>query len=56
MFIPDPDFLPKQDPGSRGQKDTGSGIRIRNTGLLSNSDGERLAVQRAGGGDGAARG
>jgi hypothetical protein len=31
MFIPDPDleFLPIPDPGSRGQKGTGS--RIRNT-------------------------
>jgi hypothetical protein len=29
---PDPDFLPVPDPGSRGQKGTGSGIRIRNTG------------------------
>jgi hypothetical protein len=35
---------------------SGSQNRIRNTGLLSNSDGERLAVQRAGGGDGTARG
>jgi hypothetical protein len=37
MFIPDPDqdldFLPipDSDPGSRGQKGTGSRIRIRNT-------------------------
>ncbi len=33
MFIPDPDpdFLPIPDPGSRGQKGTGSRIRIRNT-------------------------
>ncbi len=33
MFIPDPDpyFLPILDPGSRGQKGTGSRIRIRNT-------------------------
>jgi hypothetical protein len=32
--IPDPDadFLPIPDPGSRGQKGTGSRIRIRNTG------------------------
>jgi hypothetical protein len=32
MFIPDPDldFLPIPDPGSRGQKGTGSRIRIRN--------------------------
>jgi hypothetical protein len=31
--IPDPDadFLPIPDPGSRGQKGTGSRIRIRNT-------------------------
>jgi hypothetical protein len=31
--IPDPDadFLPITDPGSRGQKGTGSRIRIRNT-------------------------
>jgi hypothetical protein len=28
---PDPDFLPIPDPGSRGQKGTGSRIRIRNT-------------------------
>jgi hypothetical protein len=27
----DPDFLPIPDPGSRGQKGTGSRIRIRNT-------------------------
>jgi hypothetical protein len=35
LFIPDPDadFLPIPDPGSRGQKGTGSRIRIRNTGL-----------------------
>jgi hypothetical protein len=35
MFIPDPDldFLPIPDPGSRGQKGTGSRIRIRNTAL-----------------------
>ncbi len=34
MFIPDPDpdFLPIPDPVSRGQKGTGSRIRIRNTG------------------------
>jgi magnesium-transporting ATPase (P-type) len=34
MFIPDPDldFLSIPDPGSRGQKGTGSWIRIRNTG------------------------
>ncbi len=33
FFIPDPDpdFLPIPDPGSRGQKGTGSRIRIRNT-------------------------
>jgi hypothetical protein len=33
LFIPDPDpdFLPIPDPGSQGQRDTGSGIRIRNT-------------------------
>ncbi len=32
LFIPDPDadFLPIPDPGSRGQKGTGSRIRIRN--------------------------
>ncbi len=30
LFIPDPDFLHIPDPGSRGQKGTGS--RIRNTG------------------------
>jgi hypothetical protein len=36
MFIPDPDldFLPIPDPGSRGQKGTGSRIRIRNTGKM----------------------
>jgi hypothetical protein len=28
---PDPNFLPNPDPGSRGQKGTGSRIRIRNT-------------------------
>ncbi len=34
LFIPDPDldFLPISDPGSRGQKGTGSRIRICNTG------------------------
>jgi len=33
-WIPDPDadFLPIPDPGSRGQKGTGSRIQIRNTG------------------------
>jgi hypothetical protein len=33
MFLPDPDsdFLPIPDPGSRGQKGTGSRIRIHNT-------------------------
>ncbi len=33
LFIPDPDadFLPIPDPGSRGQKGTGSRIRICNT-------------------------
>jgi hypothetical protein len=33
LFIPDPDldFSPIPDPGSRGQKGTGSRIRIRNT-------------------------
>ncbi len=33
VFIPDPypDFLPIQDPGSRGQTGPGSRIRIRNT-------------------------
>jgi len=35
LFIPDPDqdpeFVPIPDPGSRGQKGTGSRIRIRNT-------------------------
>jgi hypothetical protein len=41
MFIPDPifffprsDFLPIPDPGSRGQKGTGSRIRIRNTVIM----------------------
>jgi hypothetical protein len=33
LFIPDPDFLPIPDPGTRGQKGTGSRIRIRNTGV-----------------------
>ncbi len=28
---PDPDFLPIPNPGSRGQKGTGSRIRVRNT-------------------------
>jgi hypothetical protein len=49
MFIPDPtffpsripdpdaDFLPIPDPGSRGQKGTGSRIRIRNTDYLFTS-------------------
>ncbi len=32
-YDPDPDFLPIPDPGSRGQKGTGSRIRIRNTEL-----------------------
>jgi hypothetical protein len=33
LFIPDPDpdFLPIPDPGSRGQKGTGSRIRIHHT-------------------------
>ncbi len=31
LFIPDPDFLPIPDPGSRGQKGTGSRIWIPNT-------------------------
>jgi hypothetical protein len=31
MPDPDPDFLTISDPGSRGQKGTGSWIRIRNT-------------------------
>ncbi len=33
LFIPDldPDFLPVPDPGTKGQKGTGSRIRIRNT-------------------------
>ncbi len=33
LFIsdPDPDFLPIPDPGSRGEKGTGSRIRIRDT-------------------------
>ncbi len=34
ILDPDPDFLPIPDPGSRGQKGTGSRIRIRNTDLL----------------------
>jgi hypothetical protein len=34
LFVPDsdPDFLPIPYPGSRGQKGTGSRVRIRNTG------------------------
>jgi hypothetical protein len=38
LFIADsdPDFLPIPDPGSRGQKGTGSRIRIRNIGLVNN--------------------
>jgi hypothetical protein len=31
IFFPDPDFLSILDPGSRGQKGTGSRIRISNT-------------------------
>jgi hypothetical protein len=31
LFIPDPDFLPIPDLGSRGQKGTESRIQIRNT-------------------------
>jgi hypothetical protein len=30
ILDPDPDFLPISEPGSRGQKGTGSRIRIRN--------------------------
>jgi hypothetical protein len=33
VFNPDPDFSPIPDPGSRGQKGTGSRIRIRNTAI-----------------------
>jgi hypothetical protein len=33
--IPDPDFLPIPDPGSKGQKCTGSRNRIRNTGKMA---------------------
>jgi len=33
--VPDPDFLLFPDPGSRGQKGTGSRIRIRNTGCYA---------------------
>ena len=42
--IPDPyaDFLPIPDPGSRGQKGTGSWIRIRNTGHHSDADPQHL--------------
>ena len=42
--IPDPDadFLPIPDPGSRGQKGTGSRIRIRNTGHHSDADPQHL--------------
>jgi hypothetical protein len=32
ILDPDADFLPIPDPGSRGQKGTGSRVRIRNTG------------------------
>jgi hypothetical protein len=35
FWDPDPDFLLIPDPGSRGQKGTGSRIRIRNTVVLS---------------------
>jgi hypothetical protein len=47
MFIPDPDldFLPIPDPGSRGQKGTGSRVLIRITGFLRN----RWAGQEGGG-------
>jgi hypothetical protein len=36
LFIPDsdPDFLRIPDPVSRGQKGPGSGIRVRNIGLI----------------------
>ncbi len=42
--IPDPDpyFLPIPDPGSRGQKGTGSLIRIRNSGTISTKKGWRV--------------
>jgi hypothetical protein len=40
LFIPDPDpgFGYLTHPGSRGQKGTGSRIRIRNTGFFSALD------------------
>jgi hypothetical protein len=38
LFIPDSDFLPIPDPRSRGQKDTGSLIRIRNTDRNKHTD------------------
>ncbi len=46
LFIPDPDpeFLPIPDPGSRGQKGTGSRIRIRNTGPERTSTGYRFFI------------
>ncbi len=40
---PDPDFLPISDPGSRGQKGTGS--RIRNTGFFESPYITNLLVQ-----------
>ncbi len=52
--IPDPDaeFLPIPDPGSRGQKGTGSRIRIRNTGknlciyeVISGNYGQRYILR-----------
>jgi hypothetical protein len=36
QFIPDQDFLPIPDPGSRSQKGTGHLIRIRNTAEIDN--------------------
>jgi hypothetical protein len=51
MPDPDPDFLPIPDPGSRGQKGTGSGIRIRYTVCTSQNEeliceGERGLVKK----------
>jgi hypothetical protein len=37
ILDPDPDFLPIPDPGSMGQKGTGSRIRIRNTAFFLES-------------------
>jgi hypothetical protein len=44
--IPDSDFLPIPDPGSRGQKGTRSGIPIRNTGYKVEESGDGKGVGR----------